>query len=328
MEELRAMLASGPPSARGTPPAKKMPVEPQYDNSDDFMSAHMKNLRAAHTNDLMNHTVGHQSQMAADNFLMSHLRKVKDQSAPTKSWQGTAAQVPADNFLAAHQKKLLDETGPKTFKSTKLLGLPPKGVAVDNYMMAFVAQVEKEKKGGVSSIGMVPKVGNDSVDAEFLKKVKANGAKGETSIGVGAKIEGSSYMNKHAQKILDNNKPKPSSIGMTTHMPPDSYMGQHLKNVWDINHANKLTHDKAQLPPDSFLIDFHKKSKEANAVKPIPHKQGTVPPDSYLLAQMKELKELNADRADRSATHAKPSIGTDDFTMSVMRMAQKDVMSY
>ena len=76
------------------------------DSSDDFMSAHMKNLRAANANDRMNHTIGHQSQMKGDNFLMSHLRKVKDQSTPNKTWQGTASQVPADNFLASHNKKL------------------------------------------------------------------------------------------------------------------------------------------------------------------------------------------------------------------------------
>jgi len=331
VEELRAMMAAGPPSMRGTPPARQRPAVAEIDFSDDFMSAHMKNLRAANTNDRMNHTVGHQAHMPPDNFLQSHLRKVKAVTSPSKAWQGTASQMPADNLLQAHYKKVTAESGPKVFKSTKLYGVAPQGVKTDGYMMAFVSQVEKERKGGVSSIGMVPKVGGDSIEAEFLKKVAENSKGGESSIGVAPKVTGDSYMAAHSKKLLEENKPNKKALGVVTHMPADSYMMSHLKNLNEINTHNKETQQgaKAALPADSFMIDFHKKAKEANAVKPIPHKPANVPADSYLLAQMKEIKEMNDNTHTSAATiHEKPTIGTDDFTMSVLRKAQKDVMSY
>jgi len=336
VEELRAMMAAGPPSMRGTAPARgsQTPATPAgapFEEHLDFMSTHMKNLREAANSDKMNHTVGHQAHMPADNFLQNHLRKVKEQTSPSKSWQGTASQMPHDSFLQAHNKKMQAESGPKVFKSTKLYGVPPKGVKTDNYMMAFVAQVEKDKKGGVSSIGMVPKVGADSLDSEFLKKMAVNNKTGESSIGLAPKLTGDSYMASHSKKMLEDNKPKKgtSSLGMVTHMPADSYMAQHLKSVNEINTMNKQTHtgEQAHVPADSFMIDFHKKAKEANATRPIPHKQGHLPHDSYMLAQMKEIKEMNQ-QARNESRHDKASIGTDDFTMSVLRKAQKDVMSY
>jgi len=52
-----------------------------------------------------------------------------------------------------------------------------------------------------------------------------------------------------------------------------------------------------------------------------------MPADSYLLAQMKEIKLLNS-KQGVDYSHEKPTMMTDDFTMSVQRKAQKDVMSY
>ncbi|KAL1496396.1 hypothetical protein AB1Y20_016351 [Prymnesium parvum] len=323
--ELKAMMAAGPPSARGQHPKKNGAVVAKINKSDDFMSAHVKNLRAAATNDRINQTTGHQSHMYADNFMMSHLRKVRDQSMPNKSWQGTASQLPADNFLLAHNKKLQQETGPKVYKSTKVYGVAP-SVRQDTFMMAHVAQVEKGKKGGVSSIGMAPKIGAESFEVEFVRGMAENNSKGESSIGMGAKITADSFMNVFNKQLSEELKPRKDEPG-PSHMPVDSFMQQHLKHVHEISHMHKQPHEKAQLQSDSFMIDFHKKSKEANNVKQEMQKQTNLPADSYLLLQMKEIKEMNQ-KPTMDSTHEKPRIGTDDFTMSVLRKAQKEVMSY
>jgi len=271
--------------------------------------------------------------------LMNHLKKVKDVSSPPpKTWQGQSSQLPADNFVAAHQRKVAEENGPKTYSSTKLLGARqeprygdwvPKGVKTDNYMMTFTAQLEKERKPGVSSIGMVPKV-NGSIEMEFLKKVEEQNKPGESSVGMAPKMPADSYMTTHSAKIKEDQErmKMDDSKGATTHMPHDSYMQQHFKSATETLHLGKLDHAKAALPPDSFLIQFHKTEKEANAVKPIPHKQGHMPADAYYLSHLKKVNDQKKMYTSTMQAMEKPSVGTDDFTMSVMRKAQKDVMSY
>jgi len=319
--------AEGNESVASSPAAPKTPmIEANINSSDDFMSAHMKNLRAAAKNDLVHQTIGHSSTMGADNFLMTHLKSVKTNKTPSKAWQGQAAHIGEDNFLSSHQKKVDAENGPKTFKSTKLYGVAPKGVKGDGYMMQFTEQLEKERKPGVSSIGMVPKV-NGSIEMEFLKKVEANNKPGESSIGMAPKVPTDSYMNEHTKKIIEDNKKGDSSIGAASHVPVDSYMNQHFKSATDTLHLGKMEHAKANVPADSFLIQFRKEQREANAVKPVAHAAAQMPADSYEIAHLKKVHEQNKATAKPFGSD-KPSMGTDDFTMSVMRKAQKDVMSY
>jgi len=355
LEELKEMLAKGPPSARHHTPAKTTvdrfnngmsPAKtPDVTKSDDYMSAHVKTLRAVTTSGDKKKYAHGDFKYAGDNFMMSHIKKVKD-ATPTKSRPG-AGKATADTYLYKHLNDVRAATGPQTFRGTKLVGsngMTMQGVKGDSFLMQHLQQVEKEKKadGNMSSIGMTPHVTGSTVQLDFLKKVAENRKKAEnhknSSIGKAPKMEGDYYLAAHAKKLAaEEKKERSTSIGQVSHIPVNNYLDMHLKEVTKLTHtalSAKEARDTAPpkhatLPADSFLETFHKKSRDRHTSEPVPREREvrSEAANSFLLAHLNTVKAENA-RPLQSTIGQKPQIDTDDFTMKIMRNAQTELSQY
>ena len=183
-----------------------------------------------------------------------------------------------------------------------------------------------------------------------------------SSIGLGAKITSRSFMNAHSKQIeqdrlkppmvrtlpfspvtlpdlpacpllraLDAHSSCPfAQIQMTGGLPADSFMGEHLRRVSEQSRTDQAVRGEKTQPVDTFMTNFHKKTKETMVRLPLPFSYQS---HSYCIILLTShflifISCNQNKKPDTSGVHAKPMVGTDDFTMTVQRKAQKDVMSY
>ena len=178
---------------------------------------------------------------------------------------------------------------------------------------------------------MKPTTVAEDLNLAFLNKVKAANKGGESSIGMAPKgVDAGTFMNGHVKKVKEMHEPAVSSIGMTTHVGADNFMTMHHKKNYEINHMKPETIGvAAHVGADNFLNSHFKQVKEMQAEKSIPHTSSHMTADNFLQNHFNETrKETKTPTQGAFLALEKPSVGTDDFTMSVLKKAQKDVMSY